>query len=99
MSKQAQFDLVGIFKYSKENWGGLQAVKYINYLRKTLNLIATFSNLGRFVELEENRSIRSFSVKQHLVIYQESKDLIIIKRILNHNLNHPRGGSFFGNDV
>jgi len=87
LSKQAQFDLDNIFVYSLENWGEVQAIKYLKNLQKQINLITTFKYLGRSLYASNPNEFRSLLYKQHSIFYFIDEDFIIIITVLNSRQN------------
>ncbi len=86
-SLAAENDLIDIWVYSFDNWGIVQADKYLDYLNEGFEFIASNPLVGTSCD-EIRVTYFSYPIKRHVAFYKiESKKLKVI-RVLGADMNH-----------
>ena len=86
LQPEAERDLEGIWRYTAEQWGVDQAVKYIDALDDAFKHLAQMPLICR--ERQEFRPpVRIYQHERHLIVYIVSNDEMIIIRILHAHMN------------
>jgi plasmid stabilization system protein ParE len=80
-------DLFDISLYTLDNWGERQKDKYLKYIQKRLDTIATFPRHGKLIQEYFGFEKRVILLKHHSIIYYLSEDFVYIDSIIHHNLN------------
>ena len=83
-SKEAENDLVGIYRYGFINCGENKADLYIEALKEKCQFIADMPNLCPDRD-EFNPSVKIHHHKKHLIIYVIETDGILIVRVYENN--------------
>jgi toxin ParE1/3/4 len=87
ISKKAQTDLQNIWFYTFENFGKLQADRYISLFSKEFNLLCKFPNIGKSQEHLVS-GYKRVIVQSHLIFYYVHKNSVIrIVRILHQSMD------------
>ena len=91
LSKLAEKDLAGIWRYTLDNWSREQANKYVNGLLNACAHIAeTPESAGRSFE-HVREGYRKYSYGRHVLFYQIQKDnSILISRVLHERMDFDR---------
>ncbi|MGN6031840.1 MAG: type II toxin-antitoxin system RelE/ParE family toxin [Thermomicrobiales bacterium] len=79
-SRKARADLAGIAKYTQEQWGTEQRVRYLALLRAAVIRLAEFPELGE-PESDIAVGIRAIRVEMHIVYYRVTPKTIRVLRI------------------
>ena len=79
LTRQAQFDIKAIYRYTVENFGEGQAQEYLDGLDYSFDLLTDNPKLGRLWDGKGRRYI----YKSHLVYYRIVKNDLLITRIRN----------------
>ena len=89
ISKQAEKDLRGIWKYTVDAWSREQANKYLQGIFSALNVIAMSpSSVGRPYD-HVRVGYRKYQVGKHVVFYQvKSNGIILINRVLHEKMDY-----------
>ena len=77
LTRQAQFDIKGIYRYTVEFFGNAQAREYLDGLEYSFELLTDNPKLGRLWDGKGRRYI----YKSHLIHYRIIKEEILITRI------------------
>ena len=94
LSKQADRDLMDIYKYSFREFGEAQAERYYSSLWECFEFLAGHPHIGR-LRLEFQPPARSHHHQKHVIFYDLAEDDILIIRILHERMDferHIRGG-------
>lgn len=95
LSKEATFDLAGIYASTASTWGTSQAERYLIFLREVFDLLLESPGIGqRSDHFESVRvHIAKLNAKRtaygHRVFYRESERGIEILRLLHSSLDYP----------
>ena len=85
LSKKADNDFKGIYKYTHKKHGEIQAIKYTKSLEKILELL--FENTRMGVNLDYIKiGLLQHEHKKHTILYRIRKKDIFIIRILRSNM-------------
>jgi len=87
LSEKAMQDLFEISIYTLNNWGEKQKDRYLTYIQKRLDTIATYPRHGKLIQEYLGFEKRILTLKHHIVLYYLIADLVYIDRIINHNIN------------
>jgi toxin ParE1/3/4 len=80
LTEQAEADVIGIYRYTAENFGLVQADAYHDRLDQTFHLLAAQPNIARErTELEP--SVRVHPCGAHIIIYRIEADHLSIIRV------------------
>jgi|CXWL01.1.fsa_nt_gi toxin ParE1/3/4 len=82
----AQKDLLNIINYTVQNWGGVQADKYIDGLEVLAGNLANNPALGTCRDVLK-KGLFSFPYQSHMLYYIRTKTGIIILRVLHQHQN------------
>lgn len=80
---KAESDLEDIWDYTLTQWGGDQAITYLENLRSAIDLLADYPDMARLRE-EFDPPVRLHPVREHLVIYVINGEDLEVIRVL-HN--------------
>lgn len=83
LSREAHRDVEGIGRYTKDTWGGGQALLYLEALEARLRQLAESPAMGRSRD-EVSSGLLSYPHEQHVIFYVIQEDGIAIVRILHH---------------
>lgn len=84
LSTEAQLDLEEIFEYSVQEFNLEQAIKYLQELENTFNLLISNPNIGIYRK-ELFWNLRSIVKNQHVIYYIIGNSNIRIIRVLHHS--------------
>ena len=85
-SKEAENDLVEIYRYGFINYGENKADLYIEALKEKCQFIATMPNLCPDRD-EFNPPVKIYHHRKHLIIYVIENDDILIIRLLHDRMD------------
>jgi len=77
----AEQDLEEIHEFTVEEWGPLQARRYLLGLRVSLDKVASYPSLG--VEARPRSGVRVWTYRSHRVVYRTREDGIEVSRIFH----------------
>ncbi len=83
---QAKQDLINIWLYTFNEWGEIQADKYLDGLENSLHLLAKQPLICR-ERAEFDPPIRIHHYEHHIVVYLVIEDGINIIRVLHKNMD------------
>lgn len=87
-SQSANADLADIVLYTRDTWGSVAALNYLDALQELAAQLAENPKLGKAcTNLTEG--LRGFQYQSHVVYYLEEKGGIVIARILHERMNAP----------
>jgi toxin ParE1/3/4 len=89
VSESAESDLVGIWQYSLEQWGELQADKYLDELDSGIRKLADDPEIG-FKRDYVRDGYRALFVGSHAVYYTVTPDAVHIIRVLHGRMDPDR---------
>lgn len=87
LSEQAMQDLFDISLYTLDNWGEKQKDKYLKYIQKRLDTIATITRQGKLVFKTSFYEERVLYLKHYAAYYLLFNEYIYVERVVNFNLN------------
>jgi toxin ParE1/3/4 len=82
ISPEAEIDLQDIFDFTAEEWGEIQAEKYLYELFTVFDLLVLRPRIGR-ARSELVEELRSFPSGAHIIFYMMWNDQIAIVRVLH----------------
>ena len=82
ISVRARADLLSIYAYSHETFGGYQAEAYLSGLERTFGLLADFPRMGRSAD-ELVSGYRRFRFQSHHIFYTEEADHVLIRALIH----------------
>ena len=86
LADAAKSDLKAIMRYTKGQWGGAQAQKYLSSIRERFRLLGNRPELGT-VRTEFQRPLRSFPVEKHIIYYRVTTGTLHVVRILHQRMD------------
>lgn len=84
---EAQRNLIEIARNIDDFVGKESAIKIVNYIRKSINLLAEFPNMGVSGLVKNTREIYP---KRYRVVYKTVEDHIVILTIMHSKRLYPR---------
>jgi toxin ParE1/3/4 len=89
VSELAESDLIGIWRYSFEEWGEMQADKYLDQLDSGIRKLAGNPELGMQREYVRD-GYRVLFIGSHAVYYAATPDTVHIIRVLHGSMDSDR---------
>ena len=89
LSSECENDLSLIYEFGIENFGILQAQKYLLGMHELFQTLSDSPNIGRNAS-EFSPLLRRFNYKSHMVFYSFTGSGIFIVRVLHHSLDYDR---------
>jgi len=86
-SLAAENDLINIWVYSFDNWGVVQADKYLDQLNHGFKFIAENPLVGTNCD-DIRKGYFSYPIKRHLVFYKIESKVLIIVRVLGTEMDY-----------
>ncbi|WP_136468442.1 type II toxin-antitoxin system RelE/ParE family toxin [Flagellimonas onchidii] len=90
ISAKAKQDIKSIAKYTIENFGETQSLKYASGLRKVMEELVQKPELGRNYVAVKNRMLLRYRFKSHVIFYYKKKKDIFIVRVLGGRMDFPK---------
>ncbi|WP_026376473.1 type II toxin-antitoxin system RelE/ParE family toxin [Aestuariibacter salexigens] len=87
LSNKAEEDISGIYDYSVNAHGTIQAEAYLVALHEALIILAETPSIGTSVE-EIRKSYLQFPVHRHMVFYKKVDDGIFVVRVLHQQMKY-----------
>lgn len=88
LSRAAERDLSGIWRYGAETFGVAVADRYAAALASAINSLAEFPLMG--AEVPNRRvPIRRISIESHIIFYQADDQGILVTRVLHQRMDWP----------
>ncbi len=88
LTPAADQDIVGIWQYTSETWGIVQANDYLDQIEHCLKSLVENPGLGKPRD-EIRKGYRSFHCGHHLIFYRKNpKKLIEVVRLLHERMDH-----------
>lgn len=88
VTPKAESDLIGIWVYTCEEWGGDRADEYLDQLDKGMRQLINHPSLGTDYTHVFPR-YRRLQVEHHAVFYQVLEPEVIVVRVLHENMDAP----------
>jgi len=88
-SRRANADLEDITDYTARTWGAEQAKTYIRAIRTKIQEIAKGDVVAQRLDGINGRMFKA-RVNRHLIIYEETAEVVSILRILHESMDIPR---------
>lgn len=88
-SLRANADLEDITDYTARTWGAEQAKTYIRDIRTRIHEIAKGDAVTQRLDVM-NPNLFKARVNRHLIIYEETAEVVSILRILHESMDIPR---------
>ena len=86
ISDKAKLDLKEIYNYTLQEWGKIQANKYLSNLQKRFKWLLENPNLGKH-RPEIKHNYYSFNESRHIIFYKIDKNNINILNILHKKMD------------
>lgn len=83
---QAEQDLIEIWLYTADQWGDIQADKYLDHLNGVLQKLVTNPHLGKDCG-HIRTGYRKLTVSPHAIYYYLSENTIEIVRVLHQRMD------------
>ena len=83
LTRQADADLKGIYRYTRRTWGQAQATRYASQLQPCCTMLATRPLAGRPREELQPPGLHSFVQGSHVIFYQPQPYGVLIVRVLH----------------
>ena len=84
-SRRAEADLLSIGAYTVRTWGENQAIRYIDDLEASCQMLADNPALGRSCD-DVRPGVRRMECGRHVVFYREDARGILVSRILHQRM-------------
>ena len=91
LSKRAERDLIGIWRYTVDTWSQDQANKYLNGIMSAFEEIAkAHAFLGRSYD-HVRSGYRKYPIGKHVIFYQiQASGVVLISRVLHEKMDYDR---------
>jgi len=84
---KAEQDLLNIWLYTFENWGIIQADKYLDQIEESLNTIALNPDIG--VNIDTIRQgYKKYQINEHIIFYTIKNSTIHVVRVLGNDMDY-----------
>lgn len=90
ISVKAKQDLKSVAKYTIENFGETQSLKYAKGLREIMEELALKPELGRNYVAVTNKMLLRYRYKSHVIFYYKIENDIFIVRVLGGRMDFPK---------
>jgi len=92
ISKPAEIDLKDIAAYTLKQWGKLQKKSYLGLFKQSFSALSTSQSDNKTLPSTQNRDdidadLFSYRVKKHVVYYRETKQELLIIRVLHSQMD------------
>ena len=88
VTPKAESDLIGIWMYTCEEWGGEQADKYLDELESGMRRLAEHPSLGSDYA-HVFPGYRRLQIEHHAVFYQVLESEVLVVRVLHEDMDAP----------
>lgn len=85
LTPDAQDDLIEIRRYTLEQWGEIQSIKYLSELRQTIRLLSEAPAIGKQCP-DIGSDIYSFPSVSHIIYYTLSEQHLIVIGVLHKSM-------------
>ena len=89
LSEKADEQLSGIYVYTFDTFGEVQAEAYVEGLRRTFGLIADFPGIGNVAD-EIKPGLRRFRFQSHYIFYKAEPGMLVIRALIHARRNIRR---------
>ncbi len=91
LSKRAERDLIGIWRYTVDTWSKDQANKYLNGIMAAFEEIAKApAFLGSSYD-HVRSGYRKYPIGKHVIFYQiQASGVVLISRVLHEKMDYDR---------
>ena len=90
ISARAKLDIKSIAKYTIENFGEAQSLKYAMGLKEVLGDLSDDPELGRRYVAVKNKMLLRYRYKAHMIFYYKEPESIFIVRVLGGRMDFPK---------
>lgn len=90
ISAKAKADIKSIARYTIENFGKRQSLKYAQGLREILEELARNPELGRRYVAVKNQMLLRYRYKSHVIFYYINDEGIFIARVLGGKMDFSK---------
>ncbi|RKN81072.1 type II toxin-antitoxin system RelE/ParE family toxin [Ulvibacterium marinum] len=90
LSAKAKSDIKSIAKYTLEEFGESQSLRYAQGLKGILGELANNPDLGRRYVAVKNQMLLRFRFKSHVIFYSINQEGIFIVRVLGGRMDFPK---------
>lgn len=85
LSAKAERDLDGIAEFTKERWGGTQAISYLDQFSSAFDALARFPETGRPCK-GPGSDYRRMECGSHVLFYRVASASVLVQRILHKSM-------------
>jgi toxin ParE1/3/4 len=85
LTPDAQSDLIEIRRYTLQQWGEAQSIKYLSELRQTMSLLADSPALGK-ERPEVGNHVMSFPHASHVIYYVLHEKRLVVFGVLHKRM-------------
>ena len=85
LTPDAQFDLIEIRRFTLQQWGPTQSLKYLSELRKTIRLLAETPSLGK-PRPDVGADVLSFPYVSHIIYYLVHEQRLVVFGVLHKRM-------------
>jgi len=86
LTHDAKASMMGIARYTQQNWGVKQRNTYMRLIDDCFHALAISPMQGKS-RLEIHHALRSYPVEKHVVFYMMKKDYIVIVTVLPKHMD------------
>ncbi len=90
ISARAKEDIKSIAKYTIENFGLAQSLKYAKGLGEVMQQLAQNPELGRRYVAIKNQMLLRYRFKSHVIFYHKDGKDVFIVRVLGGRMDFPK---------
>ncbi|WP_282160720.1 type II toxin-antitoxin system RelE/ParE family toxin [Ulvibacterium marinum] len=90
LSAKAKSDIKSIAKYTLEEFGESQSLRYAQGLKGILGELANNPDLGKRYVAVKNQMLLRFRFKSHVIFYSINQEGIFIVRVLGGRMDFPK---------
>lgn len=85
LTPDAQSDLIEIRRYTLQQWGEAQSIKYLSELRQTMSMLADSPSLGK-ARPEVGNNVLSFPHASHVIYYVLHEKQVVVFGVLHKRM-------------
>ncbi|MFS4468227.1 type II toxin-antitoxin system RelE/ParE family toxin [Maribacter sp. 2210JD10-5] len=90
ISVKARSDIKSIAKYTLNEFGEIQSLRYAKGLKKILSELTNNPELGRRYVAVKNQMLLRYRYKSHFIFYYIDGETIFVVRILGGKMDFPQ---------
>ena len=86
ITERAKAHMNDIRRFTQEQWGTAQSVKYLQEIRNKIDLLAQRPQIGIDRSVDLGDGVRSYFVGNHTIYYRYNSKLLVIHAILHQSM-------------